>query len=86
MVVHGGWPVQNRPVKLTEIEPLYISIAAAAKLSDESVWSVKVRLREGVYRARKSGRRTLVEVASVKDYLANLPVAKFRPMKRRKAA
>jgi hypothetical protein len=78
--------MQNPPVEVNRIEPLYISIASAAKLSDESPWAVKARLRTGVYRARKSGRRTLVELASVKAYLASLPVAKFRPLKQRKSA
>jgi hypothetical protein len=39
----------------------------------------KGKTRRGIYRARKSGRRTLIEFASVKAHMAALPAAKFTP-------
>jgi hypothetical protein len=67
--------------KLTSsaIEPLYVSIKIAADYTAESQWKVKERLRDGTYRARKSGRRTLVEFASVKEHAVKLPKAEFAP-------
>jgi hypothetical protein len=59
------------------IEPAYLSIAEAAIYTAESPWTVKDKLRRGIYKAKKSGRRTLVDVASVKAHLADLPDAKF---------
>jgi hypothetical protein len=68
-----------------KIEPAYIRIAAAAVFTSESEWTVKDKLRRGIYRAKKSGRRTLIEMASVKSHLGDLPDAKFaKPAKRAK--
>lgn len=61
------------------IEPVYVSIADAAKYTAESPWKVKDRLRRGIYTARKSGRRTLVEFSSVKAFAKTLPTATFAP-------
>jgi hypothetical protein len=58
-------------------EPLYASIKEIAARTGESEWTVKDKLRRGVYRAKKSGRRTLVLWDSVKEHLAALPDAKF---------
>ncbi len=60
-----------------ELEPLYVSILEAARFTSESPWVVKVRLRKGIYAARKAGRRTLVEFATVKAFAQSLPKAKF---------
>jgi excisionase family DNA binding protein len=68
------------------IEPAFLSIAEAATYTAESQWTVKDKLRRGIYRAKKSGRRTLVDMASVKAHLADLPDAKFAKPSPRKAA
>lgn len=59
------------------LEPLFLSIRDTSKITGESEWTVKQKLRAGRYRARKSGRRTLVEYDSVKEASAALPVASF---------
>jgi hypothetical protein len=63
---------QNQPV-----EPLGVSIADVAAMTGESQWTVKQKLRSGIYRAKKSGRRTIIVFESVKQAWANLPEAKF---------
>ena len=50
------------------VEPLFVSIAEAARFVGQSEWTIKQRLRTGIYRARKSGRRTLVEFESIKNF------------------
>jgi hypothetical protein len=60
-----------------ELEPKYLSVNDVAKFTAESPWTVKNKLRLGIYRALKSGRRTLVEFETVKRHLATLPPAKF---------
>jgi hypothetical protein len=67
------------------IEKLAGSIKEIADATGESAWTVKDKLRRGVYRGRKSGRRTLVEFASVKEAWLNLPVATFAPPRRRRS-
>jgi hypothetical protein len=42
-----------------------------------SQWWVRDALRRGVLRARKAGRRTIIEGQSVRDYAAALPAAEF---------
>jgi hypothetical protein len=59
------------------LEPAYLSIAETAIYTAESEWTVKDKLRRGIYKAKKSGRRTLVEMTSIKAHLANLPDAVF---------
>jgi hypothetical protein len=66
------------------IEPAFMSIRAVAAFMAESVWTTKQKLRSGIYRAKKSGRRTLIEFASVKAAAESLPVAKFAPVRRKK--
>jgi hypothetical protein len=66
------------------IEPLGLSIGKTAEVTSESAWTVKQRLRAGEYRAKKAGRRTIVEYGSVKEVWASLPDAKFMPPRQRK--
>jgi hypothetical protein len=64
------------------IEPLGISIQATVEITGESLSQVKEKLRRGIYLARKSGRRTIVDFQSVKAHWQALPAAKYRPSKR----
>jgi hypothetical protein len=64
------------------IEPIGVSIADAAVMTGESEWTIKDRLRRKIYRAKKSGRRTLIDPASIREHFAALPDARFRPSKR----
>jgi hypothetical protein len=64
-------------------EPLGLSIADVAAMTGESVWTVKQKLRLGIYKAKKSGRRTIIVYESVKAAWADLPEAKFLPPTRR---
>jgi len=59
-----------------------MSIGETAKMTSLSEWSVKQKLRAGIYRAKKDGRRTLIFVASVLDDARNLPDAVFAPPSR----
>ena len=62
------------------------SINETSKKTSESPWKVKDRLRRGEYRARKAGRRTIIEPASVREVWAKLPIAKFAPPRVRRNA
>ena len=71
------------PDTATNTEPLFYSIADTARVLALSAWTVKQLLALQVLRAKKAGRRTLIEGQSVRDYAAALPPAKFLPPKRR---
>ena len=58
-------------------EPLFYSVESAADTLGMSKWWVREQLRLGVLRARKAGRRTIIEGQSVRDCANALPVAKF---------
>jgi hypothetical protein len=62
------------------------SIRQTAEKTSESTWKVKDRLRRGEYTARKAGRRTIIEPASVRAIWAALPRAQFAPPRRRNTA
>jgi hypothetical protein len=67
------------------LPPLGLSIKETARITGESKWTVEQRLRRGEYRAKKSGRRTLVVFASVRNYWDSLPNASFKaPVKRKR--
>src|SRR5262249_48859845 len=55
------------------IEPLGLSIGETAELTGESTWIVYQKLRDGRYRAKKSGARTIVIYESVKSAFNDLP-------------
>jgi hypothetical protein len=67
------------------VEPLGLSINDTATVTAESVWTVKQKLRDGTYRAKKAGRRTIVIFASVKAAWETLPEATFMAPKNRAA-
>ena len=75
-----------QPSNTKPIEPVLVSIHDAADYTGESEWTVKQRLRDGVYKAKKSGRRTLIIFDTIKNYVATLPDAKFAPPAARKVA
>jgi hypothetical protein len=78
-------PERKSKSSAVALEPMLVSIADAAAYTGESLWTVKMRLRDGTYEAVKSGRRTLVVLATVKRYAENLPDAKFAaPRERRR--
>jgi hypothetical protein len=68
---------------ITPLEPILCSIKAAIALTGRSERSVIDMIATGQLRARKSDRRTLVEVASIREYCASLPVALGTPNRRR---
>jgi hypothetical protein len=81
----AGNPKTARGPPTSEFEPAFISIQDAATYMAESTWTIKNRLRLRQLRARKSGRRTLVEFASLKEFVQALPVARFAPPRQRKS-
>jgi hypothetical protein len=68
------------------MEKLGGSIREVSEATGESTWKVKDKLRRGVYRASKSGRRTIVEWQSVTEAWAGLPIAKFAPPRPRRVS
>jgi hypothetical protein len=70
----------------SSINPAYRAITDVAVHTAESEWTVRDHIRQGHYRAKKSGRRVLVEMASVDEYIANLPDATYAPLRRRTLA
>ena len=60
------------------------SIKKTAEKTSESEWKVKQKLRAGVYRAKKSGRRTIILPESVEANFRNLPDAQFAPPRQKK--
>ena len=66
------------------VPPLGLSIKQTAKVTGESEWTVKQKLRDGTYRAKKSGRRTIVIYQTVVEHWDSLPDAKFcKPLRRK---
>jgi hypothetical protein len=59
------------------------SIEDTSRRTSECTWTVKQRLRAGEYKAKKSGRRTIVIPSSVRAYFAGLPDAHFAPPRQR---
>jgi hypothetical protein len=68
------------------LKPLGVSIKQASEITGESEWTVKQKLRRGVYQAKKAGRRTIVDYQSIEAAWNALPDATFKaptPRKRR---
>jgi hypothetical protein len=83
IINHVEWHVAAIALVGQIAEPLGLSIADVAAMTGESVWTVKQKLRLGIYKAKKSGRRTIIVYESVKTAWADLPEAKFLPPTRR---
>lgn len=64
---------------MEQSQKLFWTIKETAEVQRESVWTTKMKLRAGLYRAVKDGRRTKVLPESVLEYNAGLPVATFAP-------
>jgi hypothetical protein len=60
------------------IDPITAPIAEAVRISGLSRSEIYRRLTAGDIVAVKNGSRTLIVMASVRDYLARLPIATFR--------
>jgi hypothetical protein len=67
---------------LDGLEPIFLSINETARITSDSPWRVKQLLREGVYKAKKSGRRTLVAFESIRRRCDTLPAAVYAPVRR----
>jgi excisionase family DNA binding protein len=59
--------------------PQFYRVPDAAREFGLSRSALYVLLAEGKILARKVGKRTLIEGASVRDFLGNQPFASFRP-------
>lgn len=57
-----------------QIKPSHLPIPGAVSYIGSSRTSIYEALKAGKIEARKCGRRTLVSVASLDAYLANLPI------------
>lgn len=68
------------------IEPLYATIRATSKLTSFSDVTIYRMIADHKLRAVKAGRKTLVEVASIHEYLRALPRFVGRTGASRKAA
>jgi hypothetical protein len=71
---------------IAALEPMLCSIQAAMKILGRSERSIIDMIARGQIQAVKSDRRTLIVVASMKDYVASLPKAKGTPNNYRREA
>jgi len=65
------------------VEPALVSVEYVTKFTGESRWQVYEHLKLGIYKGKKSGRRTMIVFAGVKARVAALPDAKFAPHRKR---
>jgi excisionase family DNA binding protein len=63
------------PVALAADEVVYARPAVAAKSRGISEATIYRRLRDGSIEGRKMGRRTLISLRSLDDFIASLPSA-----------
>jgi hypothetical protein len=61
----------NKVIKI--VEPIGLSVEQTAEVTGESTWRVYEKIKNGTYRAKKSGARTLVDAQSVKEAYNALP-------------
>jgi hypothetical protein len=67
-------------------DPMFEEIAESARQLAVSKWFVKDLLRKKKLKAKKAGRRTIIDVQSRKDYADALPDAEFSPPRLRRRA
>jgi hypothetical protein len=65
--------------------PAYRGIIDVSAYTGESTWTVRDHIRQGHYRAKKRGRRVLVEMTTVDAYISSLPDATYAPLRKREA-
>jgi hypothetical protein len=70
---------QAKRVTTLAVEPICTDIKGAMAMTNLGRSSVMEKLRTGAYKAKKSGRRTLILISSIKADLASLPDATFAP-------
>ncbi len=58
---------------MTEVIPLAVSIAEAVRMVGLGRTSLYAAIAAGKLKTRKSGRRTLVETAALRQFLETLP-------------
>ena len=68
------------------IEPALLSLSASAEYLGLSRDTIYRLIGAGRLTALKHGKKTLVTVASLRDYVASLPEAKIKPPVNRTAA
>jgi len=59
----------------SSIEPMFVSVRDAAKILAESPWTIRDKLARNILRAKKSGRRTLVVMGSIRAHAESPPDA-----------
>ena len=65
------------------LQPILMTIPNAANFIGRGVTFIYNAIADGRLRAVKSDKRTLVQVASLREYAASLPLAKVRPPRNR---
>ncbi|GGJ21917.1 helix-turn-helix domain-containing protein [Neoroseomonas lacus] len=60
----------------TNITPRYVTVPQATKMFSISKFTIYTLHKRGSIRMAKTGRRTLVEVASVEEHLRSNPVVR----------
>jgi hypothetical protein len=68
-----------------EFSPILCSVPRAAAMIGRGTRFIYEAIATGQIQAVKSNKRTLVVVASLREYAAKLPAAKIRPMTRHNA-
>jgi excisionase family DNA binding protein len=63
--------------------PAYTSVETASTLLGLSRRTIYQMLGRGELRARKAGKRTLVDIPHALRYLENLPAAQIKPYRRK---
>jgi excisionase family DNA binding protein len=63
----------NSDIVERKIEPLYVSVQAATQITGLSTVTIYRLIASERLSAVKAGAKTLVELASIKGYLASLP-------------
>jgi excisionase family DNA binding protein len=58
---------------MADIAPLAVSISEAVKICSTSRSSLYAAINRGELTIKKRGRRSLIELAALKDWLASLP-------------
>jgi excisionase family DNA binding protein len=71
---------------IAPLEPLLCSIKAGSAVLGVSTRYIVDAIAIGKIKAVKDGRRTLLDVPSLKSYVKSLPAAKGTPLARRRTA